>query len=79
MEKIDVRYTMFSPSGIPVRGEVSISIAGEYYGEQLQTVNPSEQSELRVHTSFLDALRDYKDSENWKNLAQQNDVKKARL
>ncbi|EFP60192.1 hypothetical protein HMPREF0983_03509 [Erysipelotrichaceae bacterium 3_1_53] len=70
---------MFSPSGIPVRGEVSISIAGEYYGEQLQTVNPSEQSELRVHTSFLDALRDYKDSENWKNLAQQNDVKKARL
>ena len=70
---------MFSPSGIPVRGEVSISIAGEYYGEQLQTVNPSEQAELRVHTSFLDALRDYKDSENWKNLAQQNDVKKARL
>ena len=70
---------MFSPSGSPVRGEVSISIAGEYYGEQLQTVNPSEQSELRVHTSFLDALRDYKDSENWKNLAQQNDVKKARL
>ena len=42
-------------------------------------MNPSEQSELRVHTSFLDALRDYKDSENWKNLAQQNDVKKARL
>ena len=79
LEKIDVRYTMFSPSGIPVRGEVSISIAGEYYGEQLQTVNPSEQSELCVHTSFLDALRDYKDSENWKNLAQQNDVKKARL
>ena len=73
LEKIDVRYTMFSPSGIPVRGEVSISIAGEYYGEQLQTVNPSEQSELCVHTSFLDDLRDYKDSENWKNLAQQND------
>ena len=79
LEKIDVRYTMFSPSGVPVRAEVSISIAGEYYGEQIAEAEPKENGELMEHTSFLESMRSFKESDDWKQIARKQNVKKARL
>ena len=79
LEKIDVRYTMFSPSGVPVRAEVSISIAGEYYGEQIPEAEPKETGELMEHSSFLESMRSFKESDDWKQIAREQNVKKARL
>lgn len=34
LTRMQVRYTMFSPDGKPVRAQAEISIAGQYYGEK---------------------------------------------
>lgn len=74
LEKMDVRYTMFSPDGTPIRGEVSISIAGNYYGESSKTISTEASAEISEHTSITDMLRTFQESDDWKNLARKQGV-----
>lgn len=80
LDKVDVRYTMFSPAGTPIRAEVSISIAGAYYGDQsLASMDNIAQAVIDTHTSFFDALRTFQDPSDWKTYARSLQIKKARL
>lgn len=68
LESMEVKYTMFSSSGMPVRATVSITISGDYYGEQRASTeqNPKSVTLQTKETSFLDAMAAYEDPCKWK-------------
>lgn len=74
LTRMQVRYTMFSPDGKPVRAQVEISIAGQYYGEKQQNAaagsgnqNTDKASEGTIEipeTGLSNWKDDYKDPGN---------------
>ena len=72
---LQVKYTMFSPSGLPIRAEVSIAISGEYYGDQ--RVDTNTQGTQLLHDSqatFMDIIKQYQDPYQWKEQTKQTGV-----
>lgn len=45
LTRMQVRYTMFSPEGTPVRAQAEISIAGQYIGEQ-SAASPEDVAQI---------------------------------
>lgn len=78
LTKLDVQYTMFSPTGIPVRAEASITIEGNYYGESITEAKFKAQGKSKEHQTFKDMVKSYKDPQLWKEEARKSGVKKAR-
>lgn len=52
LRSMNVQYTMFAPDGMPVRAQVSISIEGEYVGEE--DLTKFKSVELKGDTGLTD-------------------------
>lgn len=78
LQQLNVTYTMFSQSGIPVRCTASISIEGVYYGEPPKGLAAKKEEKLTEQTSFMDALRSFEEPQDWKKEAKQQGIGKAR-
>lgn len=79
MTKLDVKYILFAPSGVPIRAEASLSIVGDYYGEENKGVDTKKTDTLRKHASFMEQLRFFPEPENWKDHAKRKNIGKVRL
>lgn len=78
LTKFDVKYTMFAPTGIPVRGEATITIEGNYYGDSKDEASFKKEEETKEHNTFESLVKSYKEPQLWKEEARSSGVKKAR-
>lgn len=69
LTSMSVHYTMFAPTGNPVRAEVSITIVGDYYGEKTVNVKSSARGDWYSYGSIENKLLYFSDPGMWKQLA----------
>jgi len=86
IEKIDKRFTMFLPEGIPVRATLSV-ILREYKEYETQLQEAARQSADRTKTwrvkegeslQFI-AAKEYGDPASWRPIAEANDIDNPRI
>lgn len=67
LTRMQIRYTMFSPDGTPVRAQAEISIAGWYYGEKEQDAAAASGSQT-AGTAFDETIQVPEEGlGNWKD------------
>lgn len=66
LTSMSVHYTMFAPTGSPVRAEVSISIKGDYYGDKTVNVRSQASGNWSSYGSMEEKLRYFSEPGLWK-------------
>ena len=82
VEKVDTRYIMFEPGGMPVRAEVSFSMISQDMSlGNTEKLNPRESPDrtkcivLTSDSSLWDiAEREYGDAAFWREIARENNI-----
>jgi hypothetical protein len=79
ISKISQKFTMFKPSGVPVRATVTVTFSG--VEEKRKGQNPSSHSEPRRVWTVLEgqrldwiAYQEYGDAAHWRHIAETNDL-----
>lgn len=78
LHQLNVTYTMFSESGIPVRCTASITIDGSYYGDPPKGLSTKKEEKLAETASFMEALHSFREPQNWKEEANKQGIRKVR-
>ena len=85
VERLDKRFTMFLPSGIPVRARINVTFT-EYKtpGFHQSEVSPESTDKTKVwtvtegDTLWLIASQEYDDAAHWRTIAKANDIQNPR-
>ena len=85
VESIDKRFTMFLPSGIPVRARVDVTFTeyrtSEYHQAEVDPESTDKTKSWTVtegDTLWLIASKEYGSSSYWRTIAQANDIDNPR-
>jgi nucleoid-associated protein YgaU len=85
VESIDKTFTMFLPSGIPVRARVDVTFVeyktSEYHQSEISPESTDKTKAWTVtegDTLWLIASREYGDPAHWRTIAEANDIQNPR-
>jgi len=85
VESIEKRFTMFLPSGIPVRARVNVTFTeyktAEYHQAEVSPESTDKTKAWTVtegDTLWLVASKEYGDAEHWRTIADANDIQNPR-
>ncbi len=82
VSSVSTQYTMFSPSGSPIKAKVNLTIEGEETAKLLKTKASPFQSPDRTKSRtlvqgeqlWMMAHEEYDDAEKWKTIAKANNI-----
>jgi nucleoid-associated protein YgaU len=85
VESLDKQFTMFLPSGVPVRARVNVVFTeyktSEYHQSEVDPESTDKTKSWTVtqgDTLWLIAAREYDDPSHWRTIAQANDIQNPR-